>query len=91
MPKDEVTPDIDKDQLTVMRCFEAQAIVKERPLEENPRRHFSDKRRELYADILTALEESGALVDTTEQLKGPGVTAGTCRILVRVWALVPSK
>lgn len=75
------------DQMQTARCFEVDMTMKEKPFEENPRRHWAELQRGLLEKLVEQLMLEGAIeerLDKTDKLN-------EWRLYLKIHAILPCK
>lgn len=75
------------DQMDVVKCFEVEKVVKERPFEENPRRHWTEVQNGMLEELIGAMMRDGAIEMTTMKAQG----LNEYRIYYKIHVMLPKK
>ncbi len=58
------------DQMDVVRCFELEKFVKERPFEENPRRHWTEIMAGMKEELMSQMVQNEAIEQSVTKVTG---------------------
>lgn len=75
------------DKMQVAYAFEIEAKLKEKPFEENPRRHWAEIQRGLLDTLLERLMLEGAIEERLEKTE----VLNEWKLYLKIRAMLPSK